>query len=234
MSPSPGVSGASSIVATIRKLPSGSGATTTRPAGEKHSGDFAPAERPVHADVRQHEGFAVGFTLELDHRRTANNASHPIGADNEACADHFLTGRRIQAHSHMVRFLADFGGRLAALYASAQRLEARRQDGFRRRLGDHQDLPERRRQRVKPDLQQDLIMVANCEAVEGEAVGFKFANDAKALEHLERVGMHDRGPGSVQACRQSVDDQVIDARLLERDGERQSGRAGPNNQYVRR
>src|SRR5262245_40213025 len=88
-----GNSGASSIVATMRKWSSGS--------GRVEKGDFLPAERPAHVHVGQDETLFVGCAHEFDAGLFANRAVHAVAADQPLRLDRLRFPFRLDLHFDM-------------------------------------------------------------------------------------------------------------------------------------
>ena len=87
MSSTSGFSGASSIVATIRKRAVGKGRDHDHARRREEQRHLVATERPVHFDVGEDEGFAIGLRLRTRCGRVADGAVHSVRPDDVAGPD---------------------------------------------------------------------------------------------------------------------------------------------------
>ena len=232
MSAASSVSGASSIVATMRKLPSGSGAITTIPSREKSSETSSrPSGQRMRTSARMKDS-ASASPFERDAGGLSHEAAHAVAGHDIACGDRLLAGGRGDGDAGAGGTLRDSGGRDAAVDGAAERRKPVGEHALGDVLRQHQHEIVGRGQLVQLELQQRPVAIAEREALDLEAAAEHLADDAQRLEHLERVGVDHRGAGGVLPVGQPVDQKMVDAGLAQDDCEREAGRTGADDQDV--
>jgi len=113
---------------------------------------------------------------------------------------------------------------------AAELAEPRLEQRLGRRLRQHQEVAEHRGQRVEGQAEQRLIPVPHHEVTQGDAARLHRADHIDSAEHFERVRVHHGSTRGVLRTVERVDQQMVDAGLLQTGGERQAGGAGADDQ----
>ncbi len=207
-------------------VPTGQRSDDGEPGGAESEGHLVTAGRPVHRHVGQHEGLRVGAAGESDARLPPDGAVHAVGPDGVP-GTHGLTGAHGERHARVV--LRDGRHLERPVHVVPQRAQPGEQHALGLTLRDHQGVGVRRRESVERDGQQPARAVADGEPIDPQATRDQRVGAAQFAQHLQGSGMHDGGPGRVGALGQPIHDDELDAGGGEGDGQRESGRAGADD-----
>jgi AcrR family transcriptional regulator len=157
---------------------------------------------------------------------------HAVAAHDVARIDDAFAVGGAHAHARAVPGLLDGCCRNAPVHRPAERGQALRKYALGLILRQHQQVMVPGGQPVEAQLHERAVAVTDRELVNLQAASRQLFGDAELFQHFERMRVDHRGARCVLPLGQPVDDDVVHARLLERDSERHSGGAGANDENI--